>query len=191
MRTRFRPPPFRIGSEPAPVASVLQTFVGLLQLRAGPQDLPASDIVFLGSITAAVAASLLAVRALFPLDLALARIGLDLLLQAAFVVGALHWRGHPARFRQTYAALCGTGALLVLLIWPLVDILRDRGPGETLSGLAVIGLFGVYAWSVAVIAHILRHALDLRMPPAVLLALGYFIGAAALIETLVPSPPGG
>ena len=168
------------------MASVLQTLIHLLQLRAGPQDLPASDGVLLGSIAAVVVASLLAVRSLYPLDLALARIGLDLLLQAGFVFAALQWTGHPARFHQTYTALCGTGALLVLLIWPLVDVIEDRGPEATLSGVAVILLFAIYGWSVAVIGHILRHALDLRMAPAVLLAVGYFIGSAALIETLVP-----
>lgn len=168
------------------MASVLQTLVNMLQLRAGPQDLPASGAVFLGSIVAVMAASLLAVRSLYPLDLALVRIGLDLLLQAAFVFAALRWAGHPPRFRQTYAALCGTGALLILLIWPLVDILQDRSPEDTLAGVALMLLFGIYGWSVAVIGHILRHALDLRMGPAVLLALGYFIGSAAVIETLLP-----
>lgn len=168
------------------MASVLQTLVSMLQLRAGPQDLPASGRVFLGSIAAVVTASLLAVRSLYPLDLAVVRIGLDLLLQAGFLFAALQWTGQPVRFRQTYAALCGTGALLVLLIWPLVDILRDRSPEETLSGVALMLLFGIYGWSVAVIGHILRHALDLRMGPAVLLALGYFIASAAIIETLLP-----
>ena len=169
------------------MASVLQTFIRLLQLRSGPQDLPATDRVLLGSIVAAVAASLLAVRSLYPFELALGRIGLDLLLQAGFILAALHWTGHPARFRQTYAAFCGTGALLVLLIWPLVDILQERGPEETLSGIALVLLFGIYGWSVAVIGHILRHALELRMSAAVVLALGYFIGSAAIIETLLPS----
>lgn len=168
------------------MASVLQTLIHLLQLRAGPQDLPATDRVLLGTIAGVVLASLLAVRSLYPLDLALARIGIDLLLQAGFVFVALQWTGHPARFRQTYAALCGTGALLVLLIWPLVDIVGERGPEAPLSGVALILLFGIYGWSVAVIGHILRHALELRMGAAVLLALGYFIGSAALIETLMP-----
>lgn len=173
------------------MASVLQTLVSMLQLRAGPQALPASDRVLLGSIAAVIATSLLAVRSLYPLDLAAVRIGLDLLLQAAFVFAALRWTGHPARFRQTYAALCGTGALLVLLVWPLVDILQDRPPEDTLAGVALMLLFGIYGWSVAVIGHILRHALDLRMGPAVLLALGYFIGTAAIIEMLLPGETGG
>lgn len=169
------------------MASVLQTLIHMLQLRAGPQDLPATDRMLLGSIAAVVVASLLAIRSLYPLELALARIGVDLLVQAGFVFAALQWTGHPARFRQTYAALCGTGALLVLLIWPLVDILGDRGPEATLSGIALMLLFGIYGWSVAVIGHILRHALELRMGVAVLLALGYFIGSAAIVETLVPT----
>jgi len=169
------------------MASVLQTYVNMLQLRAGPQDLPASDRVFLGSVLALVGVSLMVATTLYPVRLALVRIGLDLLLQVVVVASLLHWAGHPRRFRQTFAAMCGTGVLLILLMWPLIDILQDRSPEETLTGAATIGLFGLYGWSVAVIAHILRHALELRMGQAVLLALGYFIGSVIVVETLAPA----
>lgn len=168
------------------MASVLQTYVNMLQLRAGPQDLPANDRVFLGSVIALVGVSLVVASSIYPIRLALVRIGLDLLLQIVVVASLLQWAGHPRRFRQTFSALCGTGVLLVLLMWPLIDILQDRAPGDSLTGAATVGLFGLYGWSVAVIAHILRHALEIRMSQAVLLALGYFIGAIIVIETLAP-----
>ncbi|MDZ7829402.1 MAG: hypothetical protein U5K33_07915 [Halofilum sp. (in: g-proteobacteria)] len=170
------------------MASVLQTYVNMLQLRAGPQDLPASDRVFLGSVAALIGVSLLVATTIYPARLALVRIGIDLLLQIVVVASLLHWAGHPRRFRQTFAAMCGTGVLLILLMWPLIDILHDRAPEETLTGAATIGLFGLYGWSIAVIAHILRHALELRMAQAVLLALGYFIGSVIVVETLAPVP---
>lgn len=168
------------------MASVLQTYVNMLQLRAGPQDLPASDRVFLGSILALVGVSLLVATSIYPAQLALVRIGIDLLLQIVVVASLLHWAGHLRRFRQTFAAMCGTGVLLILLMWPLIDILHDRAPEEPLTGVATIALFGLYGWSVTVIAHILRHALELRMSQAVLLALGYFIGSVIVVETLAP-----
>jgi len=168
------------------MASVLQTFVNMLQLRAGPQDLPATDRVFFGSIIALIVVSLTVSSGMYPVRLALVRIGIDLLLQVLVVASLLHWVGRPRRFRQTFSAICGTGVMLVLLMWPLIDILQDRAPGDSLTGAATIGLFGLYGWSVAVIAHILRHALEIRMSQAVLLSLGYFIGSIVVIETLAP-----
>lgn len=169
------------------MASVLQTYVNMLQLKAGPQDVPATNRVFLGSVAALAGVSLMVATTIHPVELALARIGLDLLLQAVVVGSLLQWVGHPRRFRQTYSAMCGTGVLLVLLMWPLIDILHDRTPEETITGFATIALFGLYGWSIAVIGHILRHALELPMAQAVLLAVGYFIGSIVVIETLAPA----
>ena len=172
------------------MASVLQLFVDMVRLRTRPQDLPASDGLLIGSVVAVIVASLLAIRQLYPVDLALARTGLDLALQFAFVTGALRMTGHPERFRQTFTALCGTGAILVLLTWPLLDILIDRTPADDLFLLALLLLFGVYGWSVTVIGHILRHALDLSLRRGVLIALGYVLLSTAIADTLVPVPGG-
>lgn len=170
------------------MASVLQLFVDMLRLRARPQDLPASDRLLLGSVVVLAAASMLAIRRLYPPDLALARIGLDLVLQVAFVLGALRLTGRPERFRQTFTALCGTGALLVLLTWPLLDVLLEREPGEDLFALAMLALFGIYGWSVVVFGHILRHALELGLGRAVLVALAYVLASTLIADTIVPAP---
>ncbi|MDZ7747856.1 MAG: hypothetical protein U5K43_02645 [Halofilum sp. (in: g-proteobacteria)] len=139
-------------------------------------------------MVALIAASMLAIRRLYPPDLAFARIGLDLALQVAFVLGALRLTGRPERFRQTFTALCGTGALLVLLTWPLLDVLLEREPGEDLFALAMLALFAVYGWSVVVVGHILRHALDLGLGRAVLLALAYILASTLVADTIVPAP---
>lgn len=160
----------------------------MLRLRARPQDLPATDTVLMGTVLAAVGAGLLAIRRLYPTDMALARIGVDLALQLGFVVAALRVTGRPERFRQTFSALCGTGALLVLLTWPLIDILMDQGPEDQLFGVALITLFAVYGWSVVVVGHILRHALELGFGKSVLLALAYLLASTALADSVVPVP---
>lgn len=171
------------------MASVLQLFAEMLRLRAAPQDLPARDGIVVGSVVAAAGAALLAIRSLYPLDMAAARIALDLVLQLAFVVAVLRLAGHPERFRQTFSALCGTGAILVLLTWPLNDILASRPPESGLAAGAVLLLFGIYGWSVLVAGHILRHALGLTLGRGVLVALGYIVVATFIAAVLVP-PPG-
>lgn len=170
------------------MASVLQLFAEMLRLRAAPQDLPARDGILVGSVVAAVVAAILALRSIYPLDLAAARIALDLALQLVFVVALLRLVGHPERFRQTFSALCGTGALLVLLTWPLNDILASRPPESGLAAGAVMLLFGIYGWSVLVTGHILRHALDLTLGRGVAVALGYVLVATFIAAFAVPPP---
>lgn len=170
------------------MASVLQLFAEMLRLRAAPQDLPARDDLLLGSVVAAAATAMLALRSLYPLDLAAARIALDLALQLVFVLAILRLVGHPERFRQTFSALCGTGAILVLLTWPLNDILASREPESGIAAGAVVLLFGIYAWSVLVTGHILRHALGLTLGRGVLVALAYVFVATLIAAVTVPPP---
>lgn len=170
------------------MASLLQLFAEMLRLRAAPQDLPARDDVVAGSVVAAAVATTLAIRPVYPLELAAARVALDLVLQLALVVAALRLTGHPERLRQTFSALCGTGAILVLLTWPLLDILSSQPPESELAAGAVLLLFGIYGWGVLVMGHILRHALGLTLGRGVLLALGYVIVATIIADVTVPPP---
>jgi len=171
------------------VTSVVRSTVMLaemLRLRARPQDLPARDGIVAGSVIAVVGASMLSVHALYAPGRALLRVVVDVLIEAAFVFGALRVTGRMERYRQTFSALCGTGALLALLTWPLVDIVVERPPGSALAALAMLLLLAIYAWSTLVIGHILRHALELSLARAVALALAYVVVSSLLGDALVP-----
>lgn len=169
------------------MASIIQVFADMLRLRAGPQDLPASAAVLYGSLAAAAISAMLAIQRLYPFDVAGARVGLDLALQFALVTGALRVTGRPERFRQTYAALCGTGAFIVLLSWPLFDIMLD-GAQTGLASIAGLLLLGLYGWSVVIVGHILRHALDLTLGKGVVIALIYVVVSTAIADLLLPAP---
>lgn len=164
----------------------IQRFADLLRLRAGPQDLPASNAVLLVTVAAAAVLGTLAIQRVYSPEMAGVRVALDLLLQLAFVFGALRVTGHPERLRQTYAALCGTTAFLVLLAWPLVGVMLDRPQGDSLGMIAALFLMGVYGWSVVVVGHILRHALDLTLGKAIVVALAYILAAGVIAAELVP-----
>ncbi len=163
-------------------------FADLLRLRAGPQELPASDRVVVASVLALVVASILSVQRLYPPGLAAGRVGLDLVIEAAFFAGALYWARHTERFRQTFAAACGTSALLVLLTWPLLDIVVERSREDLLHGLAIVALLGIYIWHVVVIGHILRHALEVRLRRGIALAVVLVLGAGLIGDAVLPPP---
>ncbi len=170
------------------MSSVLQLFVDLVRLRARPQDLPASDGLLLVCALALAVTTTLALQPFYPLTTGSARVGLDLLLQVVIVQGALRTIGHPERFRQTFTAICGTGVIFTLLAWPLYTILVDRDPSHPLAGASVLLVLGIYIWAVAVLGHILRHALEVRMSAALAFALLYVVVTTAIGETLLPPP---
>lgn len=171
-----------------PLSSVLQLFVDLVRLRARPQDLPASDGLVLVSALALAVTTTLALQPFYPLTTGSARVGLDLLLQLLIVQGTLRAIGHPERFRQTFTAICGTGVIFTLLAWPLYTILVDRDPSHPIAGASVLLVFGIYGWAVAVLGHILRHALEIRMSAALGCALLYVVVTTAVGEMLLPPP---
>jgi len=170
------------------VLRLFSLFAELLRLRVGPQALPASDRVVAVAVVALGGASLLTVQHLYPPGSGAARVGLDLLITVAFFAGLLSVARRPERFRQTFAAVCGTGALLVLITWPLLDIVVERGREDTLYAVAVLALLGVYVWHVVVIGHILRHALDTRPARGIALALIFVLGSGLIGDLVVPPP---
>ena len=162
---------------------LLRLFIDICLLRAGPQDLPAAPFL-VGLTLAGYAFSGLAV--LLPAEggaRAVGMVALDSLLLLAFVAALLRWRGHPARFRQTASALLGSGALLGLLLLPIIALSQA---GEGLAQLASPLWLVLFAWSLTVTGHVLRHALQLPFPAGVLLALVYFVLSLSLVQALFP-----
>lgn len=164
----------------------IQRFADLLRLRAGPQDVPASNVLLLVAIVALGLVNTLVIQRVYTLELAVLRTGVDLLLQFAFVASVLNATRHPERIRQTFTALCGVGAVITLLVWPLIDVVLDRPAGDDLAVMATVLVLGIYGWGVAVLGHIFRHALDRTLGQGVLVALVYVLLLSLAADALVP-----
>ena len=81
-------------------------------------------------------------------------------------------RRHPLRFEQTLSALTGTGTLMGLLALPLMVWIVQQSPDGDIA-LPSLLLLGLMAWNIAIMAHILRHALNTPIWGGALYALGY------------------
>lgn len=149
---------------------LLMTLVGVLRLQNGPQDLPGTSGALAATIVVSFALSLIALGIMGndnpALQIAVAA-GFTLL----FVGVALQLRRMGNRFMQTATALFGTDALLTLIALPATAGL-DR-TAEEISPLAAVWLLGVLFWTLVVVGHILRNALDLPLIGGVLAALLY------------------
>ena len=151
----------------------------MLRLRSGPQDLPAGAQLALMLAFAYLAQGLMADRVMDPSDTQ-PRSLLAIAVQFGAVIALLRLRRLAERIPQTISALAGTGFLLGLLS---ILLLRQLTPGEPQPGLAMAYL-GLFLWSLAVDAHIYRHALAVHISLGVLVAvlvfaLNFFVLKAA------------
>lgn len=131
----------------------LATLIRIALLRAGPQDLPADGRSLAAALLlygAVVMGSGRAAENPAPMLDLLVAMGVPLVCAGLL----LTLRGVPARLGQTASALFGTGALISLLNLPIWMTGTTPLP-PVLVILALTALF----WSLAVDAHIWRHAL--------------------------------
>jgi hypothetical protein len=145
------------------------TLLNMLRLRSAPQDVPPGWLLATALSVAYIAQGLIADRILGESDGA-SRSLLAIGVQFTVIALLLSLRNFNLRLPQTLTALAGTGfifGLLSLLILARVD------PGKPQPDLALFYLV-LFGWSLAVDAHIYRHALSVKMGIGVLLAVLIF-----------------
>lgn len=151
---------------------LLNLFLDICLFRKGPQDVPASTPLLKICLLAYALSGLLTLIITTPLPLALLQILLDLVLLSGLLHLALVMRRYPQRFAQALSALTGTGSILGLLGLPLISwIVHASGSGA--AELPALLLLVLMLWSIAVMAHILRHALQTPLWVGTLCAIGY------------------
>lgn len=162
----------------AALFTLLKAFWGLCVFRLAPQDLPPSAALLALTATLNPVLSLCINRLTMPLPAAL----VDALLELA-VVGGLSATllvafARAGRIRQTLTALMGSGALLGLIVLTALLILP---PLPHWLQIAIV------VWNLAVIGHILRHALDTGFIVAFFLAVSYAL-LLGLMRAAIHSP---
>jgi peptidoglycan/LPS O-acetylase OafA/YrhL len=148
---------------------LIRVLLDMLRLRSGPQDLPAArGLAFL--LAAAYALQgMVTDQALDGTDAA-PRSLLAIAVQLGAICALLQSRRQAARIPQTVSALAGTGFVFGLLAYALLSLAQ---PGQPQPGLATTYL-ALFVWSLAVDAHIYRHALSIKMSLGVLVAVLIF-----------------
>ena len=163
-----------------PLSALLAATLGLLRLRQGPQDLPASWAFAIGAI-----ALYLTVNVVTQARLGDSEAGPRTLLwigfQFAAVAALLNARGLAARLPQTLGALAATGTVISLISYAIV---AQADPSRDQPLLALL-LLAVFAWSLLVDGHIYRHALSTTLSMGMLVAVVIFAASYSLVEFLV------
>lgn len=161
---------------------LLHMWLEMCLLRTGPQRLPASpyllSIAMVFYLLVGIAVSLPGVDWRAAIGLAIVDTAVMVLLTLLF----LRVAGKQARVSQTLAALAGTGALLGLIAVPLVLAVQQQ-PAPPLANLLWLVLM---VWSLAVRAHILRHALSAPFGVGLILSATYVVVVLWLIRWWLP-----
>lgn len=164
------------------VSQFLARIVGLVLLRNGPQELPASRQMLM---TAAGVYILIGTLALLPGSedalAALAANVLDVAVLFLYTRALLGLAGHTGRFLQVALAVLLVNIVFSLVAWPLMLSLPAMGSSQA-SGWQLIWMV-VLLWNIAAVAHIYRHAMGFRLAGGVAVALGYLI-LSTLVVTL-------
>jgi len=102
-------------------------------------------------------------------------------VQFFIIATLLHLKKLSARLPQTLSALAGTG---LVFGFGSVLLISQADPVRNQPMLALVW-FGVFLWSIAVDAHIYRHALSIKMNLGVLVAVLIFAANFILLETVL------
>jgi hypothetical protein len=151
----------------------------MLRLRSGPQELPGGWFLAAGLSFLYIQQCFFADRMVGDSDggpRSLLAIG----VQFGVIAFLLNLRSFQARLPQTLTALAGTGLIFGLMSLMILSRVDPDRPQPELALLYLI-LFG---WSLAVDAHIYRHALSVKFGLGALLAVLIFAANFILLKTL-------
>ncbi|HHJ15448.1 MAG TPA: hypothetical protein ENJ80_02000 [Gammaproteobacteria bacterium] len=159
-------------------------------LRRAPQDDPLSWRRLQWALLAYIALDLAQARAGSDWTASLGMTLLDTLILILFSWSVLRVTGKTARYPQILTALAGTGLILGFVGLPLIlraaQLHADAGPDPGL----LLGWLLLLGWSIAVQAHIYRHALSASYGAGLLVAGLQTVLAISLLETLFPRAAG-
>ena len=165
--------------------ALIRPFVSICLLRLRPQDLPASSLLLALSVLAYTACTALAHSALLsPLDAVIGG-AVDALLLCGLTLSLLALHRRWARAVQTLTALVGAGTVTTLVAIPFlawrVGVMRAGAP----AGIEMAFIAMIVVWNLAVIAHVLRHALSTSFAVGVVIAIVMYLVSSQVLSVML------
>ncbi len=168
------------------LSTISKAFLDICLLRKGPQDLPKStELLVLSLFMYTLIDVLLTVQSRpFEYALMVSFVDVGFLLLVTFLILKQH--KHLERWHQTMTALFGTGVILGIFIFPLVFGGFQNQYEAWLQQIIVLLFLIMVIWNVAVLAHIVRHAISTSIGIAIMIAILYIWMSSLLITMLFP-----
>lgn len=157
---------------PSAVITLARAYWDICIFRLGPQHLPRSGALLVITALANLCLSMLINRLQLDLPTALLVAALEFVVVAGLTGLLLLAFRHSARLTQTLTALMGTGAVIGTIVLVLLSVSPQ---------LPQLLRVTVFLWNLLVMAHILRHALEVHLVAGFVIAVGY---AMVLIQLI-------
>ena len=167
------------------MAALIHYFWRLCRLQAVPQDLPPSRGLLATSLLLYLAVGWLLeyITGDFAEDsAALITAAGGTAVMVVLINLLLAVAQKPERAVQTLTALAGSQVVIGLVAWLLHLLL-----GDVAQGRLILPQLMLLLWSIAVIAHILRHALSTSLGWGMVAAMGYLLMSLLLLAPLYQS----
>lgn len=164
------------------MGKLIYTFWQICIFKMAPQDLSSSNNVLFSSVLAYGFVSILIAVLSLSSGQALASGLLDVALVGAMTQLLLWIRELTSRFYQTFIALMGSGAIIGFIAWPL--LIMQLQAGEQAAILPTLVIVGLMIWNIAIVAHILRHAIDAPFFVGVGMSLIYMYVSVSIMTSL-------
>jgi hypothetical protein len=165
-------------------------FFDICRLIKRPQDIPESKDVLTLCVVVYGSLSILLESLSLPLEKAILAGVLEVALIMIFSLAVLQTRGKSSRWTQTVTALVGTGIIISIIAFPVYILIGvgELGEFESNSGqsIGLLLLVALACWNIAIMAHILRHALEVNFMLAVILAITYIWIIFSFTSAIMP-----
>ena len=168
------------------ITTLFKAFFDLCLFRRKPQDLPQSiELLIVCLVTYILINFLVGLNTSTTLR-AIQASFLETLFISMITVIILKLNKHTERWLKTLMAIMGTGCVISLLALPLFIGIFTLDAGKAVQSVILMVYLVLLVWNIAIMGHILRHALETTMGVGVLFALIYIVITSILIGALVP-----
>ncbi len=157
--------------------AMFNTFIAIIRMRSGPQDLPSSWLSALAIVAAYLMLGVFTGQRLGDGDSAAASLAVTV-LQFAAIIAMLQVRKYPERLAQTLSALAGVGIIFGTLSFVFL-VQADPSRQQPMLALA---WFSIFFWSLVIDAHIYKNALSVTMAQGMLIAVLLLAASYVLVE---------
>ncbi len=163
----------------------LAMFFNIAVFKNRPQDLSASIQVLYVAVGLALLLSVLRFSMVPAESISILRVLLEVLVPGVVLYFLLYYFKHTNRFAQTFAAICGSGSIIYALALPFLPAFYAAAAARA-PDLSVYAIILLDLWSIAVVAFILRHALEVGLATSVTLAIALGLTSYIVVDTAAP-----
>lgn len=167
------------------MGSLVQYYYRMTLLQARPQDGPYSQVLQLALLVLCFLVSVLTALALYELWPSIAHSILDLAFLYVFTIVLLS--NAKERIKQTFCAFLGSGLIISVVNAIAFNGLIKNKSVDSISSFDMTVFFLIFAWTILVYGHIVRHAIEVKLATGVGVVLGYTLVTMILRQILSSS----